>query len=85
MMLQLQRFYPILVSQIAVSIFYFTKTHASLATRGADFGDGSVYITYRNVSPFFLSSIHLVLIAPLAASHSERHRSTRCSACGMDG
>jgi len=23
-----------------------------LQTRGADFGDGSVYITYRNVSPF---------------------------------
>ncbi|KAJ8462549.1 hypothetical protein ONZ51_g10841 [Trametes cubensis] len=25
-----------------------------LATRGADFGDGSVYITYRNVRPFSL-------------------------------
>lgn len=84
-MLQLQRFYPILVSQIVVSIFYFTKTHASLATRGADFGDGSVYITYRNVCLFFLSPVLFALIVLFAASHSERHRSTRCSACRMDG
>jgi hypothetical protein len=41
----------------------FLTTPFSLATRGADFGDGSTYITYRNVSNLSLAA-SLVTYSP---------------------
>lgn len=59
----------------------------SLATRGADFGDGSTYLTYRNVSSWFLfaSFITVLNFLRLPASHPERHWRTRRVARRMDG
>ena len=58
-----------------------------LLTRGADFGDSSVYITYRNVSLPIPSSVDLQLTrhSPSIASHSVRNRRPRCIARRMDG
>lgn len=40
----------------------------SLATRGADFGDGSVYITYRNVEN---TNLEFPNLRVLTSSHSK--------------
>lgn len=54
---QVQQLCDVLVRhRTFVGVSLLIRAH-SLATRGADFGDGSVYITYRNVSfdPHMLS------------------------------
>ena len=56
-------------------------------TRGADFGDGSVNITYRNVSTSAISKGNLILKSrsPFIASHNVGNWCPRCLTCRMDG
>ena len=62
-----------------------TDFGSSLATRGAVFGDGSTYITYRNVSACLDSSIisRVLTACFLLASHPKRHRRSRCIDCRL--
>ena len=52
--------------------------HCSLATRGADFGDGSTYLTYRNVSTWFL-------VAPLTTNLLRPSQQVILSVIGVPG
>ena len=58
-----------------------------LQTRGAHFGDGSVNITYRNVSPSipFKRVSFLISHPPRVASDPICNWYPRCHACRMDG
>jgi hypothetical protein len=58
----------------------------SLISRGTDFGDGSLYTSYRNVSSwYFCDTFYLAEHDERTASYLERYWRTWCSAGRMDG
>ena len=67
---KLHRIRDILVSIIVCNGQHCRSLPSSLATRDADFGDGSTYITYRNVDLFTCSPMSNLLTCFLA-SHSQ--------------